>query len=1190
MHRLVHIVFSILVILPVSGFSQSIEPGATPWLQRNENLRQVEMKRAQGAARSSVELTQEQIIFQQLAPEMQNSMGLLYVPKEKFFVKKHFLKATYEYPPELIHFIAANIAVTYGRCFGLNVRESVYKASVTEPVCIQELVEMISNPLFYGGFYAFMVGNRYATPAAMNMFKKLAENKVKRGRKPMPLSKAQMWSGQLGMAFGFMLDQSFHKIMENKMLHQCAGEVVKGITTNKETLSSSDIAKSKKEVGVSLLNDDKKYCLRAYRELLTSSMGKDQLSSGMGGLLGAAWINGKVTPKGLKGISYILKWSGNKAMTGLTELVSSNAAPWVIRMGALGGVKVGVAIAPHAGTVGHVLSKTTNLAMFLAISEIVAHFFDPAVKSMTGTIDFRGQIKDINKSLDRFSKDQFYQELKCPGTYEEGLVISATGLCSRVPGVAELRTFHNYQTAWRQNKILGNFNMAYYGWQTRWKNFHSLFTGTKDILREISKFREFESTGKIKSVEDKLENIDSLFEQRLTEAAEELNTDKDILREKIKALHADESQQAESSTESYLRFVYAQSAFGEDEYVSLKTFDPLNFKSPEEGEEEIKLDRMKVKIKKALVMARKEAFKKLSKKERQDYVLLKKKMRELRQKGEQDSRRYKRYERVKSEYNKEINKIENDIWLDHNVADLWFLGRGAKEAQSPLEQDERLTYDKAKSVFKDYYLKSKQSQLPYYEYDDELLLSYSLLVLKKLSNINPITPAKVKMAEALQDFSPTYKYSKELESFREGFATLAGYDFSTAGNEQNSLDQLDEKEESEKEKPFWGNTKLPFANADVYDYVLTQALCGKRKKIFTVNRDEGFSLEFQAPQLTDSTNYCERVAYLDNWHNQYNMSIKSSLFVDGTNSYSLGLAEAAIYDTTILDFMKDETSFVHWWNDEIFGRTAQLIKEQGENYYKMLEKRLFSEYDHDNRLALEQSVLGLQSEQNWEKGDMNSLESWFYHWLRDYVGHTTHSLFSEKYEYSNFKQSEDLLEAYASEFGVLSNYLYLTMKPLVLKEVLVEEQISALNPVSSLLPQALRLESQQKNDQLFYNSIKNIKSSFVDVLMSWDSVNYKKYQDSVKNVRDHLEMFSQLLLPVEEALAAVKVFQQREDRLVLYENPENYQVAGSLEAQRVLKMKPAMVIITQLDEMLTEIEDVRRKRMAESFEFNINDN
>ncbi|MCJ8277313.1 MAG: hypothetical protein MJK18_10770, partial [Bdellovibrionales bacterium] len=379
--------------------------------------------------------------------------------------------------------------------------------------------------------------------------------------------------------------------------------------------------------------------------------------------------------------------------------------------------------------------------------------------------------------------------------------------------------------------------------------------------------------------------------------------------------------------------------------------------------------------------------------------------------------------------------------------------------------------------------------------------------------------------------------------------------------------------------------------------------------------------EFNAPLLTDTDQkICERIVALDSWMgSQLSFSPKSSFFQDSEGFVSRGLVEVAIYDPSILSFMNTEEDFSNWWNENIFQEAIHVVSDMGRRYYAMMNDKLLNKISRNSE-DLELAILGQQSHTQWNYTEwflLDGFVDWAYYY-RDFYRDLVNGWVDSEVEHRNFKQSEDLFEAFASEFGILSNYLAVTLQKL--GEDIVEQQASDpatantdgpdaaspliiedssafsgptqldmfMDPTAQFLPEALVEESPENMSEISTDryvqevseSIKNIKSAFLHVLETWDSVNISNYYEKKEALETQLNRLATLIVPVENALDMVKTMQARDDQDIYVNTVDPL-------ALLLLKRKPAMVILNAMAEIIDEVHMLRGMRMAESFDFNL---
>jgi hypothetical protein len=1149
--------------------------------------------------------SEELLKLQELGHMMEAGKASVIGQNEKFFTWKHLGSATYEYPKEIRNFVIASGIVAFTKCFGNSLGDKVYKASNEDPVCIQNLLDLMTSPLFYGAFYGFMVGSRYATPAALNAFVKLSEYKSINGKKPMSLAKARFWAGQFGMVTGFFLDQTIHKFVENQSLHECVKSQLNYVGTGKEMISHDDMLAQKQKAELKIFNDEKHFCVKAYRELILSRQAQDFFGSSVVGLLAAGYTGGLISQPIITLSKKVSSKIGLAATLQLERQLSHDAAFWAIKY--MGGslIRVGV-------FAGGVVSMTA----FLGMSELIGPTIEKSWKATTATLDFKSEIKDINQALKKLKSGEIYNKAACPETYLAGEVIEGSKSCSRIPSIAELQTFHDFQKSWRNAKILQEFNMAQNNWFTKWNNFHSHFVATKDILKEFSKLREHKTTGKILSFEKDQSLLKTNFDKAIDLIAKETGRNKDELRVRALQLLDDPNQEAQDANEAYLRYILSPQKLLETSMENLNIEKPLYFTYNEAIElrkensntSAFKEEFLSVfmnqywdlsksqelndisfrnyainSIKNEIEKIRQESINKLTKEEKEDFLMSNEFIKKSNAQ-ELSTSRGKRFIKKYNELNKKIEEIEDYNWPLLTVEDAWFNDRIDNSHRSLVAPNEIYSYAKVRNNIVNVDLNNI----------DEFDLSYALIALKKLANISPMFKEKSKINEILSYFEPQFQYQDILNELMENYSGLVGYR-KDDGNLLNSQEQiLSQKSREDKIMPdtHLPQAPLPFISFDLFDAVVTSALCNGSDE-FIQNNKEGLSLDFKFPLLIENNyKYCENLVSLNAWRNKMQSSIKNSLFlvplaIDDEKPNELfvvsGLSEVIIHTKNQFEFMNTEAQFNDWWNTEIYKKAEKTVLDMGDSYHSMLNHDFKNHYDSveaDLWLAIEDQQIDAN------RSDFNHF------WLNPlpYIETAWNSALS----LTDRKPSEDLEEALAREFGIHLKYLKALLAPEIFKS---SNQI--MNTSSLFLHKELAIQSYEESIEKLDKSVKNLQEGYIALLRSWKSVNLGQFEADLKNMENQLNLIGSVAFPdSENPISTSKEVLTLDEKNIfdpyVMQKISRYQIKKpediKIEQLDWANKKIVAILISQMVEIVQEVRDLRSVLIAENFNFNINEN
>ena len=438
-------------------------------------------------------------------------------PMAQYSVLKSLKSGFVHLPAEIVRFTTAIVIVRLATCFGPSLWNNMsFKPRVTDPVCIQELQEMLVDPIFYAGFSSFVLASRASSPIMFGILQKLDP---KNG--PVSRATARWVIPQFAMAIGFIADHVVRTLLENQSIQQCLLSLVGkrksldesqslGTTTNEEG-EEFKIYDYYQSVGGSP-------CKRAGHYISSDQLLKEELGVGIASLTSAALSLSVLQAGGSK----LLQTSSR---IGLGSLL----------------LRASLVVSLATGPVGIAIRGVVHMVAFLALAEVMTPYISSAyyLSFMEAKLDgktqsfnegYRGfsEVKDkikelshqFNENIEKLKKFKPMRGYRSPMTYPlmgRGLYArpkpkcsehysghnenGGEPLCSSIPMLTEIISFHDYSKTWRQNKILGKFNLSVIRWQKKLNSFFLNYHSSRDQMTLLSRSREIFLTGKSQELE-----------------------------------------------------------------------------------------------------------------------------------------------------------------------------------------------------------------------------------------------------------------------------------------------------------------------------------------------------------------------------------------------------------------------------------------------------------------------------------------------------------------------------------------------------------------------------------------------------------------------------------------------------------------------------------------------------------------
>ena len=415
-------------------------------------------------------------------------------------------------PSEILRFTTAIVIVRLATCFGPSMWETMSfapKAKKTDPICLEELAEMFVDPVFYSGFSAFVVASRGATPV---MLKALRKIDPKYG--PVSRATARLVIPQLSMAVGFIADHIVKTLLHNQDVQQCLLSLFKkrkSLDENQSFGTVIDENGEKFKVYDYYQSVGGAPCRRAGKYINSDQFLKEELGVGIVGLVSAALSLSALQAGASKAVQISATRLGISAIGRITIVLSFTTGPVGLVIGTgrmVAFLFLAEIITPYiqsAYYLNFVESKLDNKADTLASEYGEISGFENKLKELSDKFEktFRkAKIKNRRKKARTKSFKKYCSE-HYSGHQENG----SEPLCTAIPMITEIMSFHDYSKAWRGRKILGHFNMAVARWRKKLTSFFDNYDSSREQIRYLTRSREIYLTGKSEGQEFEREKL-----------------------------------------------------------------------------------------------------------------------------------------------------------------------------------------------------------------------------------------------------------------------------------------------------------------------------------------------------------------------------------------------------------------------------------------------------------------------------------------------------------------------------------------------------------------------------------------------------------------------------------------------------------------------------------------------------------
>lgn len=397
---------------------------------------------------------------------------------DSYSIRKSLKHGIYNLHFEFMKFIPAIFLVRFATCFGTSMGSSMVnllsfsgpaamRASANDPACVQESIDMLKDPVFWIGFSSFVAGSRVATPALLQALKYMDPSYGK-----LSATMAKFVVPNLALAFGFLSDHVVKTLLHNKDIVQCATNIqprsAEQLTAELDK-QATPAMEGQDLIGLDYLATQKPdvnaTCKRAFAFIKSNQFLGEELGVGAAGLITTA-----VTLSTLTKIVNLAK--------GATRLKNVSFA--FTATGA-GGLAYGIA----------------HMTVFLGIFEIIGPVFTKAyhrnfTQDKTDLYQslFRGQYEALDPNHLQLNSKQ-----KCTKHYTGVDANGQAPRCTRIPLIAEMRTFHDYSRTWRTKAVMGDFHMSHGHWQKKLTSFFTNYFSARDQVQHLTRSREVMKSG-----------------------------------------------------------------------------------------------------------------------------------------------------------------------------------------------------------------------------------------------------------------------------------------------------------------------------------------------------------------------------------------------------------------------------------------------------------------------------------------------------------------------------------------------------------------------------------------------------------------------------------------------------------------------------------------------------------------------
>ncbi len=412
-----------------------------------------------------------------------------------YSVRRSLKTGMYHLGPELMRFAAAIVVVRIATCFGSNpqaILENITQwqtpeimASHSDPVCVDELVQMLRSPIFYVGFSAFVAGNRASSAYMMG---KLADWDPDWGSRTNFVAKNLV--PHMAMAVGFLGDHLVKTLIQNEYLLACGGMAVAGMANGSIDQIGAVIATDTEGEETYEVRDffggfTDPTCRRAFNSISSDQFLNEELGIGLAGLTATA-VTMAAGSSALTAIGS--RMANSERLRRGANIVSRAAAGSRL---ALKLKQYPIVLSVSGGPIGFAVG-TARMVIFLGLFEVISPYIEELYFSEVLESKVDRRTRSFADSVGAFTPGQFtiLPQTICSEHYTGEQENGELPVCTRLPIVATMNTFHDFSQTWRKKHVLKEFMQSHSRWQQKVTSFINNYLMSLDLTRTLTKTRE----------------------------------------------------------------------------------------------------------------------------------------------------------------------------------------------------------------------------------------------------------------------------------------------------------------------------------------------------------------------------------------------------------------------------------------------------------------------------------------------------------------------------------------------------------------------------------------------------------------------------------------------------------------------------------------------------------------------------
>lgn len=891
--------------------------------------------------------------LQSFATSIDGQMGyqlLMRYESDGYSIRRSLKSRMLHLPTEIGTFAAALVIVRVATCFGGSTQSIIenitrwqtpkLRASNIDPICVDEIAEMLKSPVFYAGFSAFVAGSAVANAATLKVMKAFDPDNASAWTR----SFEKNWLPNIGLAVGFISDHLVKTLIENKYLQECAKVAVPDtFKSTGQLIKNTVIARDDNgQEGFEVIDYYSSFkglsCRKAARSLSSDEFLKEQMGVGVGSLVAAAVATAKVTQYSRGAVqtaksSRLVRGAVSAAKSKVRKAIQ--LAKDLKMLARLEKFTLGVSLAGGPVTIA---MRLGSMVLFLGISEVITPIAEeaymeavvkPSVDKKTEAFNDETQFKAkleqqaqtlVNESIASGDVPLLPQKI-CSEQYSGFLEDGSTGVCSRLPFLASINTFHDYSRTWRQKHILKEFYMGFGRWQRRLTSFINNYMMSMTMMNTLTRSREmfvnYQKAAASARADQEIP-VDAYI-------SESEKLDRDKLENKIQKILKDNfSEQERQSNLDYIKSEY-QKTLNDGAYKSALASLPLT--DP-----------------------RRQIFDTLSSLDYQDFLL-------------QTLPYGTPFNGLFGSDQASVEQINNLV-----VDIMTFIGD--QKGNTFIEIQEPATVQIAKdpnqrvaSLLKDLgmpldfiYSYNLVDLKSFFESDDIERNALGLLLFQEwMPNMwGPLNKMDEKYQRADgRSQNPRGMMPKQYQLYKKITAALKDYSPRLSWELlvlMTSYADLSQHKKTTEDLQFT-ETNQKLSTENLMNYTLTQLLCGQNSNKAEFFGDHGgVALQFEFPHLMEKS-LCEQVylpIHMGLWEEPLPSPLRS-VFVAEEGFY-IGLHKA--YITAPVDFtapllFNSEQEAGDWWNSEVRPKSLARLQQLKEDYVHLSEESFYSKIQDD---------------------------------------------------------------------------------------------------------------------------------------------------------------------------------------------------------------------------------------------------